>query len=193
MNEMYRCPNDTEPYIIQEGDTLYQIAMKFNVSLDTLMKANPNVNPYMLFVGQAICIPRTWKTYSNDEFNVSFMYPSSWRKTDKDKYEGENGFFQLAAIDTRRPINNVSRHEAFNRKRDYGSNPKFIKLDIEHQEANLIYPSFDQERNMDNISALIVKYPKPIKLKQKSYNYLILWCDKGHIRQLGSTLRFKKY
>lgn len=193
MNEMYRCPNDTEPYIIQEGDTLYQIAMKFNVTLDTLVKSNPYVNPYMLFVGQTICIPRRWKTYSNDEFNVSFMYPSAWNKTDKDKYEGEDGFFQLAAIDTRRPINNVSRHEAFNRKRDYGSNPKFIKLEVENQDAYLIYPSFDQDQDMNNISALIVKYPKPIKLNQKAYNYLILWCNKGHIRHIGNTLRFNRY
>lgn len=193
MNDTYTCPNSTESYIIQEDDSLYQIAEKFNTSIDSLLSANPNINPYMLFVGQVICVPRMWDTYSNDEFNVSFMYPSTWINTGKDKFEGDNGFFQLAAIGTKRPIDNVCKHEAFNRKRDYGSNPKFIKLDIENQDSYLIYPSCDQGKDMDNISALIVSYPKSIKLDNKIYNYLILWCNKGYIRQLGNTLRFNKY
>ena len=193
MNEKHACPNGTESYIIQEGDSLYQIAEKFNISLDSLLRANPYINPYMLFVGQIICIPKMWNSYSNDELNVSFMYPATWNETSEDKYEGDDGFFQLAAIGTQRPVNKVCRHEAFNRKRNYGSNPKFISIQIENQNGYLIYPSFDQDQDMDNISALIVRYPKPIRLDHKVYNYLILWCSKGYIRHLGNTLRFNRY
>ncbi len=193
MNEKYKRSNDSECYIVQQGDSLYKIAENFNVSLDTLLRSNPYIDPYMLFVGQAICIPRIWNPYSNDDLNVSFMYPDSWKEAGKDRYTGNDGFFQLAAINSKRPIDSVCRHEAFSRKRNYGSNPKFIKLSIEAQDSYLIYPSFDQYKDMDNISALIVRYPKPISLQNKSYNFFILWGNKGHIRHLGNTLRFNRY
>ncbi|MCC6297759.1 MAG: peptidoglycan DD-metalloendopeptidase family protein [Anaerolineales bacterium] len=48
----------SEPvYIIQSGDTLYSIAARFNVSLDDLIAANPDVNPNDLAIGQEIVIP----------------------------------------------------------------------------------------------------------------------------------------
>ena len=45
-------------YTVRSGDTLYSIAMMFNVSLQALMAANPGVDPNNLKVGQLICIPR---------------------------------------------------------------------------------------------------------------------------------------
>ena len=45
-------------YTIRPGDTLYRIAIRYNVSLHDLFKANPKINPYMLMIGQVICIPR---------------------------------------------------------------------------------------------------------------------------------------
>jgi LysM repeat protein len=51
------CPAGTEPYTIKRGDTFYKIARRFNVTLDSLLKANPGVNPDALLIGQKICIP----------------------------------------------------------------------------------------------------------------------------------------
>ena len=51
------CPNGTH-YTVRYGDTLYSIARQFNVSMADLMEANPGINPYMLYPGQIICIPR---------------------------------------------------------------------------------------------------------------------------------------
>lgn len=44
-------------YIVQSGDTLYNIALRFNVSLDDLIAANPDIDPNILSEGQQIVIP----------------------------------------------------------------------------------------------------------------------------------------
>lgn len=44
-------------YTVQSGDTLSEIAEKFNVSLDDLQAANPQVSANVMSVGQAINIP----------------------------------------------------------------------------------------------------------------------------------------
>ncbi len=44
-------------YTVQPGDTLYGIARQFGISLDALQAANPDINPAVLSVGQAIVIP----------------------------------------------------------------------------------------------------------------------------------------
>lgn len=44
-------------YIVQAGDTLYYIASRFNVTLDALIAANPEVNPNLLSPGQRLVIP----------------------------------------------------------------------------------------------------------------------------------------
>lgn len=50
------CP-ERNYYTIRSEDTLYGIARTYNVSLADLVEANPGINPYMLMVGQVICIP----------------------------------------------------------------------------------------------------------------------------------------
>lgn len=44
-------------YQIKSGDTLWSISQKLNIPLNELIKANPNVNPNNLFVGQVINLP----------------------------------------------------------------------------------------------------------------------------------------
>lgn len=45
-------------HTIQAGDTLYSISHKYNVSVSALMQANDILNPYDLYIGRQICIPR---------------------------------------------------------------------------------------------------------------------------------------
>jgi len=52
------CPPGAIPYTVRPGDTLYSIAIRYNVSLVALLAANPNINPFFLRPGQIICIPR---------------------------------------------------------------------------------------------------------------------------------------
>ncbi len=49
----------TRVYIVQEGDTLFKIAKRFCVTLDALIRANPQIkDPDMIFPGQKILIPQ---------------------------------------------------------------------------------------------------------------------------------------
>ncbi|HEY8462908.1 MAG TPA: LysM peptidoglycan-binding domain-containing protein [Bacillota bacterium] len=51
------CPNG-QLYTVKPGDTLFQIARRFNVSLQNLINANPQItNPNLINPGQMICIP----------------------------------------------------------------------------------------------------------------------------------------
>ncbi len=45
-------------YTVEKGDTLYMIAKMHRVSLNAIMDANPDIDPYNLRVGMKLCIPR---------------------------------------------------------------------------------------------------------------------------------------
>lgn len=51
------CPSGSLPYIVRKGDTLYKIALAYTTSVEAILKANVNLNPYNLNPGQTICIP----------------------------------------------------------------------------------------------------------------------------------------
>ncbi len=44
-------------YVVQPGDTLFDIALSFGISVDTLQAANPGTDPKTLSVGQTLVIP----------------------------------------------------------------------------------------------------------------------------------------
>ncbi|GLI05298.1 peptidase M14 [Paenibacillus tyrfis] len=47
----------TSRYVIQAGDTLWDLARRFNISLAELQSANPNAEPRRLRIGQTIVLP----------------------------------------------------------------------------------------------------------------------------------------
>lgn len=53
-----RCPAGTFSYTIRSGDTLYQLAITYNTTVEAIMAVNPGINPNNLQIGQVICIPR---------------------------------------------------------------------------------------------------------------------------------------
>jgi LysM repeat protein len=44
-------------YIVREGDTLYEISLRYDVDMDTLIELNDLSDPNALSVGQEIKIP----------------------------------------------------------------------------------------------------------------------------------------
>ncbi|MBI1177163.1 LysM peptidoglycan-binding domain-containing protein [bacterium] len=47
------------PYAVQSGDTVFGICQSHAIRRDDLMKANPDLNPRRLHVGQTLMIPHT--------------------------------------------------------------------------------------------------------------------------------------
>jgi cell wall-associated NlpC family hydrolase len=69
---VFQIPNQStnsssESYTIQSGDTFWLISQKLNVSLSSLIAANPSVDPNNLLVGTAIHVPSATSSPSNWE------------------------------------------------------------------------------------------------------------------------------
>ncbi len=43
-------------YVVQPGDNLYRIALRYNTSVYTLMQLNGMSNPNVVYVGQRLCV-----------------------------------------------------------------------------------------------------------------------------------------
>lgn len=44
-------------YVVESGDTFYSIAIKFGVTVDDIVRANPQIDPNMLTIGMEVVIP----------------------------------------------------------------------------------------------------------------------------------------
>ena len=45
-------------HIIQSGDTFAKIAIKYKTTIDALIRANPDLRPSRLMIGQKVVIPK---------------------------------------------------------------------------------------------------------------------------------------
>ncbi|KTD87317.1 hypothetical protein [Paenibacillus etheri] len=95
-----------------------------------------------------------------------------------EKYQGEDGFFQLSAISGEGvSIDDVVNMDAFHQLKPYGSDPQIIELTLEglkaEEKARLIVPSAVQEEEWNHQAAIIMKYPEAVKIGDSSYNYFI--------------------
>ena len=45
-------------HVVKEGDTLYMIAKQHKITLEALMRANPDIDPYNLRIGMEIRVPQ---------------------------------------------------------------------------------------------------------------------------------------
>jgi hypothetical protein len=134
------------------------------------------------------------KRYNNSTYGVTFSYPSNWQPTKgyQERFSGTDGFFQLIGLSSPLPstIQNVCNDVMNHRLNPYGTRPQVQRLQIQGRPACLILPSSDQNRTLERMATLIVRYPTPIRLNGANYNHLMLSADKEHIRQIANGLRF---
>ena len=71
--------------------------------------------------------------YTNETFGVNFQYPASWQKVNDERYEGEDGFFQVSALFGSENIEEVCHDEAFQKLMPYGSTPQIIKTQTPYE------------------------------------------------------------
>ncbi len=59
-----KCPSGSFAYTIKSGDTLFQLARKYNTTVAAIIAINPGIDPNNLKIGQVICIPKAAPTPS---------------------------------------------------------------------------------------------------------------------------------
>lgn len=77
MNDMY-----TVFYRINHGDTLYNLAIMYNTTVEDIMNANPGIMPYNLQIGQIISIPQGYR-----DDNMASMRPMIRNAVSKAEFE----------------------------------------------------------------------------------------------------------
>lgn len=184
----FSCPAVSEIYTIQQGDTMYKLSQKYKVKLSALVRSNPHINPSSPLVGQTICIPKPLNTYRSEVYKIEFKYPVRWAKIDAAFYEGLDGFFKISAIQSDKSLEEIGEMEAHHKLKPYGTHPGILKIEAACKPACLILPSTDQPNEMNNQSALLLKYSAPIYISNKAYNHLVLWADSQHIKDIIETL-----
>ncbi len=68
--------SDSMRYTLREGQTLYSISQEFRVPLETLLEANPNVNPISLQPGEIINIPMESRSGRRPAIVNGYAYPN---------------------------------------------------------------------------------------------------------------------
>ena len=141
-----------------------------------------------LLQGQITNVPKSWNKYINTTYNLSFMYPSLWVKTDELHYAGIDGYFRISVLKTDKTLEDICKIEAYHRLQPYGSNPSIVFDTAAGLAACIVVPSADQPTDMKRQTALIIKYPKDIEIGNQTYNHLILWTDMDHLNDIKNSL-----
>ncbi|KAA0966208.1 LysM peptidoglycan-binding domain-containing protein [Sporosarcina sp. ANT_H38] len=130
------------------------------------------------------------KEFTSEKFGVNFQYPASWQRVNDERYEGDDGFFQISALVGSNSIDRVCHDVAYQKSMPYGSAPQIIKTQNSYEQSCTILPSADQPIEMKGQAAFITEYPSPQTIDGVSYNYFILWADKEHINEISTTIMF---
>ncbi len=119
-----------------------------------------------------------WNTYSSSIYKITFKYPPSWGRVINDigivgDKKGERVSISPFLGDEM-TIDDIVDSEVNQRMQPYGENPTIEKLKIEDQEGRLIISEAALESNSSfyPTAALIIKYPKPIKISRTNKNYI---------------------
>jgi TolB protein len=129
-------------------------------------------------------------TFRNENFQVQLQYPRHWQQVNDERFEGQDGFFQISALFSDALIHVVCQNEASHMLMPYGFNPRIESTEIQGQRACFIFPSADQPAEMRGQAALIIMYPNPIEIGDTTYNYFILWASQEHIVDIGRSVAF---
>jgi len=165
--------------------------------LPLLLVALMVVAGFLWYTGRIALNFESLTTYANPMLGVSFRYPAAWQPDARygaigniaGRYEGDNGFFGVDAISANYNINIVTENLANHKLKPYGVRPQILTLTVGRQEARVIIPSKDQASVKKEV-ALIVRYPKPVRIKSDSYNFLLVVGDPSHIKMFAETLSF---
>jgi hypothetical protein len=138
-----------------------------------------------------------WTATSFPTFGIALERPADWHavagygdpEIGETRFAGVNGFVHVSAMNGDR-IDDAVDAEAGHHLQPYGSQPVVESIQIQGQAARLITPSDDQSAGFYRQAAVIARYPQPVQIGGRQYNFLVLWADQEHIRALAQTVRF---
>ncbi|NLV77459.1 MAG: LysM peptidoglycan-binding domain-containing protein [Tissierellia bacterium] len=65
-------------HIVRYEDTIYEIAQMYNISVESILNANPRINPNIITIGQIISIPieskEKWPLSTSFSSNMNNIY-----------------------------------------------------------------------------------------------------------------------
>ena len=178
--------------------------------LSTLATPGAASSPKHLPENNPAVTPRPgWAVYTNSKFDIVFQLPSAWQRVERNgaahDFEGSNGyvFFNDKLLSPMFMDENVEKicqnqidfankkYQEFGQK-PYGSQPKVISLQVDHQPACLTLPSADQDENFAKTigSFLIAKYPADLEVEPGEPRFLTIEADKDHIQSIADTVHF---
>ena len=132
--------------------------------------------------------------YTSNRYQISFKYPSSWRKNPRyeDKYEGESGYFEIGDFTNNEDNIDEAVQEGIDQDyKPYGSNPTVRRFVVDGQPARVIYPSSDQSSFfVDREATIVVQYPQPLILDNETYKYVVIWTTPNYVPLIISTFKF---
>lgn len=136
--------------------------------------------------------PAGQTTYTDSQLGITLQYPSAWQpdKTDIRRYSGEDGFFIATSSVMGWPTAQeacASEAQANKKGNQFGQRPTAEMLHIDDHPACLVMPSDDQPASEQGIALLVVEYPF---VPDQPQRLLALFADKGHIRDIGQSIRF---
>ena len=91
------CPGTI--YTIRQGDSLYQLAIRYNTTVDRIMRFNPGIDPNNLQIGQRICIPTGTHDVSGKRCQVLMRTSSAPRAEGFGIYDFDCNNVSALAID----------------------------------------------------------------------------------------------
>jgi TolB protein len=126
-------------------------------------------------------------------YRVKLRMPADWKPVRgyEMRYGAPGGFVQLSAAGAGdADLERAAASEANHPLEPYGSRPSLRRTHAAGQEAYLILPSADQSSEMERQAALLVRYPRPVRIAGSVYCFLVLRSDEPHLEMIGNTLEF---
>lgn len=178
-------------HIVQPGEDLCSIAVKYNTTVATIRQANPWLTGEPT-PGTRLCVRIHRNRYTNPQCHLSFCYPSNWIQKTENRYEGNDGFFQIVVMDGKSMnFDDVVHHEAYKVTRPYGTHPMMCKISIQGHEAAKIYPSQDQPMEMHEQAAIVIHCLRPFQIEGQSFFYIVILTRRSFVDEIAQSIEFK--
>ncbi len=178
-------------HTVQAGETLYGIALQYNISLDRLASANPGLDSRNLIVGTKVVIPFTDNENqlpTPTPYPILVEKPICYSTTDE-------GLWCYSLIENNQNLSLENISITFN---IYDSNRDLVKSQIAHTPLNFLFPKqilpageliTDPPANIGQISTtLLTAYPsdrkEPLVLVT---DYFLVYSQENTIVQVEGT------